>query len=304
MSQEIKNVVLLGAGGTLGPSVLDALLDKFNVTVISRRDSKSEFPSQVKVVKTDYTEPSLIGILTGQDAVVSTLPSSALSIQSQVMDAAVKAGVKRFIPSEFGTDTTNKNSQTICPLFGPKAQAVEYLRTKANENPKVFSWTSIITGPLFDWCLRVGYTGFDLKSHTATIWDKGETVWSTSNLATIGRAVVGVLLHPEETKNRYVYVQSFNVSQNDVLAALEKASGARWRVNHVDSDEQIKIGNELMQKGDFNGAGLLIVAAVFNGKVDVGSDFTKIAKLDNDLLGLPKEDLQESVDVVVKGNQD
>lgn len=114
--------------------------------------------------------------------------------------------------------------------------------------------------------------------------------------------MAGVLLHPEETKNRYVYIQSFNVSQNDILAALEKATGTKWQVNHVDSDERIKTGKDLLQKGDFKGVGLLIVAANFNGKVDVGSDFTKAAKLDNDLLGLPKEDLQASVDTIVNGN--
>lgn len=152
-----------------------------------------------------------------------------------------------------------------------------------------------------DWCLKVGFTGFDLKTHTATIWDNGNAVWSTTNLATVGKAVAGVLLHPEETKNRHVWVQSFKVSQNDTLAALEKATGTKWQVNHVDSDEQIKIGNELMKKGDFTGFGMLIIAAIFNGKVDVGADFTKVAKLDNELLGLPEEDLQATIDAVVKG---
>lgn len=114
--------------------------------------------------------------------------------------------------------------------------------------------------------------------------------------------MAGVLSHPEETKNRHVWIQSFNVRQNDILAALEKATGTKWQVNHVDSDEQIKIGNELMQQGDWNGFGKLIVAVIFNGKVDCGSDFTKAAKLDNDLLGLPKEDLQDAVDAIVKGN--
>jgi nucleoside-diphosphate-sugar epimerase len=303
MSQEIKNVVLAGAGGNLGPTILDALLNagKFNVTVLSRPDSKSEFPANVNVIKTDYSESSLAEALQGQDAVVSTIAGAAIPQQTQLIDAAVKAGVKRFLPSEFGSNTTNENSLNICPLFRQKVQIIEYLESKAKRNPN-FSWTSLMTGPFFDWCLRVGFTGFDLKTHTATVWDNGTNVWSATNLATVGKAVVSVLLRPEETKNRHSFIQSFNVSQNDVLAALEKATGTKWQVNHVDSDERTKTGNELIKQGDFTGFPLLILAVILNGKVDVGSDFTKVAKLDNDLLGLPKEDLQATIDAIVKGN--
>jgi hypothetical protein len=41
----------------------------------------------------------------GIDAVVSLVGAAALTQQKGAIDAAVEAGVKRFIPSEFGCDT-------------------------------------------------------------------------------------------------------------------------------------------------------------------------------------------------------
>ncbi len=44
----------------------------------------------------------------------------------------------------------------------------------------------------------------------------------------------------------------------------------------------------------------LIIGALFNEELDVGADFSKFAKLDNELLGVPTEDIQATVDAVVQ----
>lgn len=94
------------ATGNVGSGVLPELLkSNFNITVLSREGSSAVFPEGVKVVKTDYSISSLTKALTGQDAVVSMLPIVALAEQQKVAEAALAAGVKRFIPSEFGSDT-------------------------------------------------------------------------------------------------------------------------------------------------------------------------------------------------------
>lgn len=41
----------------------------------------------------------------GQDAVVSMITITALAEQQKVANAAIAAGVKLFLPSEFGSDT-------------------------------------------------------------------------------------------------------------------------------------------------------------------------------------------------------
>ena len=64
--------------------------------------------------------------------------------QKKVIDAAIKAGVKRFLPSEFGSNTKNKKGQELVPIFKNKVQIVDYLKTKK------ISWTVVATGPIID----------------------------------------------------------------------------------------------------------------------------------------------------------
>ena len=83
---------------------------------------------------------------------ICTLGHAGWAEQIKIIDAALAAGVKRFIPSEFGSDTLNPN---IVELFSPalavKVSILEYLR--ANEGR--MSWTGIATGAFFDF---VGYS--------------------------------------------------------------------------------------------------------------------------------------------------
>lgn len=141
--------------------------------------------------------------------------------------------------------------------------------------------------------------GFDLKAHKATIYNRGDDTWSTSTLATIGLAVKNAMLVPEKTANKYMFIDSFTVSQNQVVAALEKATGAKWEVTHVDAEEQKKLGMEKMAKGDFSGAMLLI--RYINCVDGHGGNYALYEGTANELLSLPKQTLDEVVAGIVKG---
>lgn len=58
-------------------------------------------------------------------------------------------GVKRFIPSEFGSNTLNAR---VVELFSPaldlKVSVLKYLKEQESRG---LSWTGIATGPFFDW---------------------------------------------------------------------------------------------------------------------------------------------------------
>jgi hypothetical protein len=140
----------LQASGNLGPAILKGLLDTgaFNVTVLSRKESTATFPPQVKAIKTDYSDAHLAEVFAGQDAVISNINAGQMDVQRRTIDAAARAGVKRYLPSEFGANTTTEEGQRVCFLFGSKVQAVTYLRQKASENPN-FSWSAVVTGPFF-----------------------------------------------------------------------------------------------------------------------------------------------------------
>ena len=74
----------------------------FEITVLTRESSTHQFPNGVKVVKVDYRNvEALTTALNGQDALVSAVATNAVPSQRQLIEAAVEAGVKRIIPSEY-----------------------------------------------------------------------------------------------------------------------------------------------------------------------------------------------------------
>lgn len=84
-----------------------------------------------------------------------------------------------------------------------------------------------------------------------------------------------------------------------MLHSLEKASGRKWEVKKTTTDEQVKEGQEKLARGDYSGIPPLILAATYGeGR---GSDFEEDEGLSNELLSLPREDLDEVVSEVVKG---
>lgn len=152
MSSTIKNVIIIGAGGNLGPFILSAFDadPHFKVSVLARHSSKSTFPPHVKVyrVSDNYPEAELLDAFKGQDAVISCVTTTGLDHQKVIVDTAIKSGVKRFVPSEFGGDTRNEKALAIVShVFKPKLEMVEYLKEKEKEG---LTWTSFITGPFFD----------------------------------------------------------------------------------------------------------------------------------------------------------
>ena len=152
MTSAIKNVLLIGAGGHLGPAVLSAFVadSRFKVSILARDSSKSTFPPDVKIhhISDDYPEAELLAVFQGQDAVISTIATAGVALQKTFIDAAIKAGVKRFVPSEFGGDTLNEKAVAVIPqYFKAKVETVEHLKTKEKEG---LTWTAFVTGPIFD----------------------------------------------------------------------------------------------------------------------------------------------------------
>ncbi|GKT67230.1 NmrA-like family protein [Colletotrichum tofieldiae] len=148
----IKKVAVVGGSGNLGPNILSGLLSSgFEVTVISRKESKSTFPRDITVKKVDLTsEGSIAEALEGQEAVISVVGTDGFTSQKTLIDAAVAAKVKRFIPSEFGINTRKARGSKIGDILAPKIQTVDYLIEISAKNSS-FTWTGIAAGPFFDW---------------------------------------------------------------------------------------------------------------------------------------------------------
>ncbi|KAF4481666.1 isoflavone reductase family [Fusarium agapanthi] len=93
----------------------------------------------------NFNVESLSKVFEGKDAVISLLPILSLEAQAIAIEAAIAAGVKRFIPSEYGSDSTSRWAP-----FEAKKKYLDYPKSRED----AISWTGLITGPFFDWVGR------------------------------------------------------------------------------------------------------------------------------------------------------
>src|SRR4030042_6827062 len=109
-----KCVVLAGGTGDLGQRIARALLSKgAEVRILTRSISSSDkrgslIESGVTMVQVDYNNSTgLVKACDGVACVVSALSGLReviVGAQKRLLDAAVTAGVKRFIPSDYAID--------------------------------------------------------------------------------------------------------------------------------------------------------------------------------------------------------
>lgn len=258
------------------------------MTVLKRTESTSQYPSSVKVIEVDYdSRESLTSALQGQDAVVSALAGAAITKQHKIVDAAIATGVKRFLPSEFGCDLADEKVAAL-PVFHGKVELVKYLEEKVKTAP--LTYTLVRSNLFLDFGLKVGFL-LDTSQYKPTIYDGGDKIFSSTSLASVGRAVVGTLEHLEETKNRAVYVEDLHLSQNQVLDIAKKLTpGKTWEPVPVDTTALVATSNERLSKGLLDSETFYpyVIAALFGKPYS-----SKFQKLDNEILGIKGKTLAD-----------
>ena len=257
---------------------------KFTVTALKRPSSTATYPPSVTVKEVDLSSlASVTSVLKGQDAVVSTVGMEGLLGQSVIIDAAKDAGVKRFLPSDFGCGLNNPKAAAL-PVFGYKVNIHKQLQEVAAANPG-FTYTSIQSNAFLDWGLEHGLL-LNWTEAQPKLFDGGKSLFSTTTLDSCGQAVVGVLSHPEETKNRFVNVKDIDVSQTQLLEIAKKVDpGKKWEEPvHVSTAEVEKASNASLAKGDVSMPVMVgYLFRVIFGPPEYGGKFDKV---DNELLGI------------------
>ena len=153
MSGPFQNILLFGAGGTtIGHHILQALVEDgtFHVTVLAREKSTTTYPTGVNVVKINesFLHGDLVQALNGQEVVICAAGLEAHAQQYKLIDAAIEAGVKRFVPSEWGKDNSDPKTYELFEVFKGKHEVELFLRSKESST---FSWTAVATGLWLDW---------------------------------------------------------------------------------------------------------------------------------------------------------
>jgi uncharacterized protein YbjT (DUF2867 family) len=284
----ITRVTLVGGSGRLGTFILDKVLgcSKFDVQVVKRAGSASTFAAGTKVVEADFTDlGSLKTAFEGQDAVVSVVGEAGVAGQKILVDAAIAAGVKRFLPSNFGSNMANPNSRKL-PVFTSKVIVEDYIIEKATTTPLTYSF--VYVGGFTDFTLQKRVI-MVFSTYSPKIFNGGDTQFSSTSMPTVGDAVVGVLSNPAETRNRSVYVSEIITSQNKPLSiAKQIASDRPWAPVDVDLNVVAEAAKERLAQVNHDLSTLIPILLKSIVDPEYGVKFTKN---DNELLGIkPKTD--------------
>ncbi|KAJ2895212.1 hypothetical protein MKZ38_006763 [Zalerion maritima] len=298
-----KKVALAGATGSLGSPILSALISAgFDTTAFKRQGSLSVpgHADVVPVVEVPSKSPPLetwTEALRGFDACVVAFRTRDVDLHLAIAEAAAKAGVKHFIPADFGSaDSSSPRTRELVPLFSRKTQVREKCQELVKEYPG-FSWTSLVTGHFFDWGLENGFMMCDLRLKKALVIGDGKYRASASTLHRIAEATALVLQRTEmeEVKNKMIYVQSFCVTQLEIVESLEKAMGEKWEITFRDMEEYIAEQKKLQEEGDHMAIeNLVFVLGTSDANWEEKGNFAMKA------LGLEDESLNEIVSGVVK----
>lgn len=300
-STPVNKIAIIGINGRIGGAFAKELLKsgKHTITALIRKESKGTVPGDAKAVQVDYdNEETVVGALKGQQFLIITLGVRApQDLHSKIVKAAVKAGVPYIMPNSYGYDIHNENLKND-PYLGHIKQGVEEIKDLGA------SYVTICCGYWYEWSLALGnqWFGIDIKNNKVTFFDDGKTKINVSTWDQCGRAVAALLDLPEsgakpalsDWKNEVLYFDSWKLSQRDMLDSLNRVLGTTdkdWEITYEPTEKRYKDGIEEQKNGIFTGFAKMIYSRIFFPTGD--GDYESTRGLSNELLNLPKEDLDE-----------
>ncbi|KAE8378860.1 hypothetical protein BDV26DRAFT_260720 [Aspergillus bertholletiae] len=226
-----QRVLLLGATGQTGSSILNGLLEYGGYEVAALvRPSSAETPKvkavaerNVKIIAADITGPvdELANILRGFDVVISAIDALSMHVQENLVTAAKKADVKRFVPCAF---------ITVCPPGGVFRLRDEKEAIYQHIRKLYLPYTIIDVGFWHQISFptvpsgRVDYAS--MYAPNTTIHAGGDTPNLLTDLRDIGPFVARIIADPR-TLNRSVYTYSDVLTENEVFNMMEELSGEK-----------------------------------------------------------------------------
>ncbi|KAL2837216.1 NmrA-like family protein [Aspergillus pseudodeflectus] len=293
----ISKVALAGKG-RLGSVVVDELLKAgFKVSVLTRSSSSlNDVPAGVEIHEVDYTSQSILqAALNGVDAVVSTVAGVAVSSQKPLIDAAIAAGVKHFIPADYAMSLRAPEVRRL-PPYTDVLGIENYLRAHAQTDGNYMAWTVVACGGFLEYSFDLPFM-IDLPNRAIDRVNGGEVSFSISEFRTVSRAIVGVLREPERVVEHCVQVHGMLVTQNQVLGIAKKYSSdpESWVVNEKEADVRFEEGMDMLRRGEFTmqAVSTLMAGVIWDPKYETGFKET-----DNEWLGIetiPNERLEETI---------
>lgn len=115
----------------------------------------------------------------------------------------------------------------VLPVYKFKTVTHKSLR-KATAAKADFTYILVCNTGFLDWGLKKNFL-LNFKESKPKLFDGSKNVFSATRLDAVEQAVFGVMSHPEETRDRFVYVKDIHISQNQFLGMAKKVEARdKW----------------------------------------------------------------------------
>ena len=196
----------------------------------------------------------------------------------------------RFIPSEFGTDIAFNVSSANEKPHQAKLKVRAFLESAAVRR---LTYTYLVTGPFAD--LYAGSLAhephlgsFDVQSRHAILLGDGGGKIALTTMADCGRALLGVLQHPEACDGKVITVHSFVTTPHAILREFERQMNAKWSVEYTPLADLRLLEDQAWAQSN-------PLATFYTLRRIWTEGATLYAKVDNEIIGLTKTDTLEMV---------
>lgn len=240
-----KLVLVAGATGNLGQKICRELIKlKVGVRAIVREGSDPQKIAALKDTGVDIftvdlsDEGQLADALKGVSCVVSALAGLhdvIVDTQTAILNAAMAAGVPRFIPSDFSTDFTdipfgeNRN-------FDLRKEFQQVLDKSSIQA------TSIFNGAFAD-ILRYNTPLFNVKEKTIAYYE-GKEDWKIDFTTMDDTAAFTALAAVDDTAPRSLHIASFSVSPKDLAELAKEHKGSDFKLMNMGQLEGLSAYNK------------------------------------------------------------
>lgn len=225
-----KKIVIAGATGNLGGKIVQALLNNgAEVTAITRsetdknkiRDLSEKGVTVCQVNPLDVSE--IATCCEGADCVVSALSGlreTIIDAQKILVDAAVQANVKRFIPSDYAIDFTNlvEGQNRNLDLRREFHRYIEGKPVKA---------TTVFNGPFME-LLTTDMPLILLKQRRILCWGNPEQVMEFTTTHNIAEFTAKVAMDSDSP--RYLRIAGDRLSCRDFVGLLTEITGEKFKL--------------------------------------------------------------------------
>lgn len=201
------------------------------------------------------------------------------------MEAALRAGITHIVPSAFGIGTDHPTVREL-PVFDTKVKVEDWVKEQASKGRLTF--TGIQTGVFFDWALDKGlYINLLSNGMPTMVFDSGNIPFSGTVVDDVGKAVANALKNAVMLRNRWVFVHSLLVTQNQLLSlAKEVAPEREFKTMQLNTEEMAKQSWEKWNRGERGPA----VDRGFMPLVTFGKKSGAFQQTENELLGVEQWD--------------